>query len=304
MKLGIVLTKPTLEILKKKHNLHSNSRKTSPVLWCTNSMYVWYMSLQFTIISYKKNQPFMYIYIYIYIGKYYQSHGPWMVWVISQLPTWPTVTKSRFQIRVIYPIKVNLSQSHGWCKNRYSSLVIGAVISLVSRWPREFLGDCRHPPWGIFTIELGGIPQKPPIPVVIPRGTFTKMDPSARVFQYFFVGWDPSEQEMLAFLLIMGALLVDSDIVIDRYCNSFIYWDCSMLKETFLYIICLFACSYHYTINAYIEPHWIMYQSIYIHLESGVFAIKLRYSFIQTGILSKIWTWVRWPWDLPSLKLT
>ena len=180
----------------------------------------------------------------------------------------------------------------------------GAVISLVSRWPREFLGGFASP-WGNFHYRTGGIPQKPPIPWLFQGGwMFTKMDPSAKVFQCFF-GWlGPIRTKDASFFFsIMGALLVDSDVVIDRYCNSFRYWDCSMLNETFWHnmFICMF---YHYTINAYIEPHWIMYQSIYIHLESGVFAIKLRYSFIQTGILSKIWTWVRWPCDLPSLKLT
>lgn len=134
----------------------------------------------------------------------------------SQLPTWPTVTKSRFQIRVIYPIKVNLSQIPlDGEKIVPAAWKPGAVISLVSRWPREFLGGFASP-WGNFHYRTGGYTAKTTHLVVIPKGmdVYKKWITPAKLLQCFFVGWDPSEPKMLVFFFNHG-----SSCSWFRYCN-------------------------------------------------------------------------------------
>ena len=81
-----------------------------------------------------------------------------------------------------------------------------------------------HPPEEIFTIERGVYRKNHPFRGYSKGdGCLQKWTPPQKCSNVFLVGWDPSEQKMLAFFSIMGALLVDSDVVIDRYCNSFRY---------------------------------------------------------------------------------
>ena len=135
MKLGIVLKKPTLKLRRKKDNFIQIAEKLlrfpDVPIACMCGIFPYNLLSCILKINHSC------------IGKYTSPLDGMSYITTSNLTQ---ITKSRFQIRVIYPIKVNhFPDPMGWCKNRYSSLVIGAVISLVSRWPREFLGGFASP---------------------------------------------------------------------------------------------------------------------------------------------------------------
>ena len=89
--------------------------------------------------------------------------------------------------------------THGWWKNRSCSLEARSCHQ-----PGESMATgvswCKlHPPWGNFHYRTGGIPQNHPFRGYSKGdGCWQKWTPPQKCSNVFLVGWDPSEEKMLA----------------------------------------------------------------------------------------------------------
>ena len=146
MKLGIVLNKSALKIPRKKKHTVSIQIAEKLLRFFDVPIACMYGIFPYNLLSFiiKINHSC--------IGKYPSPHGTRMVWVKNHNFQLDPQLLSR-------PIRVlNLSQSHGPLDGEKivpAAWKPGAVISLVSRWPREFLGENCIPLEEIFTIERG-----------------------------------------------------------------------------------------------------------------------------------------------------